>query len=244
MRRKVWLLTAVSALLLAVPGGLLADAVPQDVVRAASHGLAGFLAAIPSGQLDRFGFKSEAELAKAVLGTPIPLYTIEPATILAHRGDGEIHQWITPTGDWFVPVVSGGAVRGLLTVTDLAGAWQAVDLGAAGQAAEFDRLCRIRRFPEAWPVAPEGDRSAARAQAAGSLATDLKWLRIYQANCDFILAGGDDAPQLIPFQATALVLGWIQPEEPYDYPDVLAADAMSRLIPIVRDNLAADALPR
>jgi len=109
-----------------------------DAVRAAAAGMKPFLNSIPPGQEQAFGFANREEFDQAYLGSPYELVTILPRTLAA---DGAVKEKaLTSMAQFRFPILCNGKSRALLTVALVDGEWKAVEIGAAGLAAMFDRV--------------------------------------------------------------------------------------------------------
>ena len=107
----------------------------QSVTAAATRGYEDWLAKIPAGQEQQYGFEDRTEFARATLGRPIPMLTIDPDTVDV---GGEIRDIRT----YRVPVLVDGTHRVLLTVALRDGVHRIVGLGAAELAEELDEYSR------------------------------------------------------------------------------------------------------
>ena len=114
-----------------VASGLTAASSEAQAVAQAA--LDSFLERVPAGMEQAYGFADRAQIFRAIAGEPYAVLTWDPS--------GEV---FAATSQWRVPVVSDGAMRALLTVTQVSGRLQAVDFGAAGLAGELDRLEKER----------------------------------------------------------------------------------------------------
>ena len=112
--------------------------VPQEVYTAAETGLPFFLSHIPSGEEKGYGFNNREEFGRAELGVPYEMHTIYPDRL--SKGETAGPGLIVSAREWRFRVKCDGQARALLTVAEREGKWQAVDIGAAGLAAEIDKL--------------------------------------------------------------------------------------------------------
>ena len=153
---------------------------------AAQAGLKQWLEAIPPQSLSLFGFKNKEELASATLGRPYRVHTIDPDDIAHYQGH-DINALITPTKVWFFPVEVNGEARAILTVDLVDGEHQAVSIGNAGLSRQIQDA-RQRYSP--------ADRG------------QLKFVRVYQAQADFlVLEGANVGPQnLVPMESAVKAL--------------------------------------
>lgn len=111
-----------------------ANSVPAEVAAAADSGLIRMLNSIPPGFESSYGFDNRDEFDHAYTGEPYRMCTISPAKLdINYRGAATIE----PLHVWRFPVICSGRVRSLLTVAQMKGEWRAVEIGAAGLAAEF-----------------------------------------------------------------------------------------------------------
>lgn len=111
------------------PSVVCADEPPSTVVEAATKGLPFFLKAIPSGLIDQYGFADKREYEVAQLGKPYHLNTILPEAILNASSSSNIEYIISPTTQWYFPVVVNGEPRVVLKVDFIEGEWKAFGIG-------------------------------------------------------------------------------------------------------------------
>jgi hypothetical protein len=194
---------------------------PAEVVQAAADGLQPFLKAIPSGDLRHYGFVSQAEFAQATLGEPFRVYTIAPDEILNYNPGMELASLVTPTNLWYFPVFCFGEARTILTVDLMNGEWQAVAIGNSGLARQLERL---------------------RSQWPQSDGYEHKFVRVFQAQSDFLIVSEEGTVKISPLDSAALALGMEKLREGiYGLHD--PADIIPRLAPIVEENLRMQATP-
>jgi hypothetical protein len=186
----------------------------SDAARAAAAGLKPFLNCIPTGQEPAFGFANRAEFNLAYLGLPYEVVSIHPRYLAA--GDGGIEKVLTSMGQFRFPILCNGKACSLLTVALVDGEWKAVEIGAAGLAAMFDRVEQS--------VPPPGK------QPRRNLL-----LRLYQLNIDF--AGyyqegqNPEDGHFVPLPSALMAIG-AGPEEIILY-------SFSQVLKIARDKFAA-----
>lgn len=110
---------------------------PDEVRMAAETGLPEMLNAIPEGFESYYGFKNREEFDNAYIAEAYQLCTISPEKLnMAYQGN----HYIDALKVWRFPVICAGQTRSLLTVAQINGEWKAVEIGAAGLAAEFNDL--------------------------------------------------------------------------------------------------------
>ncbi|MBN1675932.1 MAG: hypothetical protein JXR37_33120 [Kiritimatiellae bacterium] len=126
---------------------LAAAASPDDTarLRAADEGLQRFLVERPAGERAPHGIPKDIARAKPALGTPFPLYRITPAALAGWTRREPTAELLSPTTQYYFPVLVDGVSVAVLIVDRMRGQWKAVSLGHARLAAE---LGRIRA---AWP---------------------------------------------------------------------------------------------
>ena len=126
---------------------LWAQPAPPEVFNAASNGLPVFLASVPLGNRDLFGFTSDTDLAQARLGVPLRVYTITPAALAGHPAESTLTPLLSETALWYFPVLVGEDAKAILVVDRMAGGWEAVSLGYAPLALELNQVAKQ------WPAA-------------------------------------------------------------------------------------------
>lgn len=129
---------------------------------AAAAGVEGFLALVPEGDEEEYGFGSPDELKGAALGVPFRVVTISPKAIA--KG-GEVA--FAVVDEWRFPILVRGEAKTLLSVAHVNGVWRAVSLGGAGLARHLQTAQKL---------------SGAKNQAGARFI-----LRIYQLRSDFLL---------------------------------------------------------
>jgi len=187
----------------------------NGVYQAAEAGLHPFLNSIPQGFESSFGFGGREEFSLASLGSPYQLCTIHPKNLAPEAVAGE--GLILPLEEFRFPIICRGTMRALLTVARMNGEWRAVEIGAAGLAAELNKL--EMNYP-----------------ASGKESQRIL-LRLYQLKIDF--AGFRETSQrleettFVPLRSARLALGTA--EEMfilYSYPETLkrARDKYAELL--------------
>jgi len=134
-------------------GGAFAETVPTEAIAAAQAGLLSFLEPLTPEDMGHFGFAPGDKISDAILGTPFQLYTITPSKLLNAEDNTSVSSLISPTGQWFFPIVLNGTSRAILTVEKMDGEWQAVTMGRAGLAIEMEKL--NRQWPKAKGYEPK-----------------------------------------------------------------------------------------
>jgi hypothetical protein len=90
---------------------------------------------IPAGYEQRYGFRDRREVAKATVGRPIRVTTINPEPT-----ETQSTVELLPLDLWRVPVVVDGEHRALVTVARVDGEWRAVEFGATRLAARLQTV--------------------------------------------------------------------------------------------------------
>jgi len=121
-------------------GATFADTPPAEAIAAAEAGLQPFLELITPEDMNNFGLSPGDNISEASLGTPFQLYTITPTKLLDAGDDTPVNSLITPTGNWFFPVVLEGRYRSILTVTEMDGEWEAVGIGKTPLAEQLQEV--------------------------------------------------------------------------------------------------------
>jgi hypothetical protein len=115
---------------------------PAEVVSAARAGLHSFLARIPAGDRQEYGFTETDSLDKAHLGDPFNLNTIAPDALLNYSEGVPVSSILTVTDMWYFPVMIQNEIRCVLVVDYMDGKWQAVSLGYADLAKSLNQVRR------------------------------------------------------------------------------------------------------
>jgi len=191
------------------------EAAPQEVIRAAIDGLGPFLEAIPSQDLEHYGFASSEDLTQATLGKPFKVYTITPDKILTSGQEMKLSSLISPTGLWFFPVVCRGKVRTILTVDFVNGQWKAVAIGSSRLAKQLETV------ENKW-LESDG--------------YDHQLIRIYQAQSDFVAVSKERTLKIVPLESAAVALKLKKVIEG-TYGLYSPSEIIPKLAPVVRENL-------
>ena len=156
---------------------------------AAKEGLQQWLKVIPKPDLDKYGFKSEAQFSQASLDSPFVVYTLSKDQILAHS-DQDISSLIEKTDLWYFPILAEGEVTSLLIVDDHEGEIKVVGIGAAPLAKELETI---------------------RARWKGSDESTLRLVRIRSIKSDFILASTSATEEkVIPLESSLKALRLVE----------------------------------
>lgn len=107
------------------------------VVKAAQDKLPSFLAQIPAGKLEAFGFNSRNEFAASTIGKPYQLLTLNADLYKGSEVDDE-HVFAV-VDQWRVPVLVNGQQRMLLKVNKQDGNYDVFGMGSAQLAAELQK---------------------------------------------------------------------------------------------------------
>ncbi|WP_374565948.1 hypothetical protein [Ideonella sp.] len=174
-----------------------AAAAAQDLARFAKHHQKEHAAALPKGF--PLALDGVADLARLRLGRGFAVYTVDPADLATGN---ELSAWAKPTGQWRFVVRAGSRPVGLVTVEQAGGQWRAVSYGAAALATEVDAAMRQHG---------NADRS------------NLRFIRIYQAQSDFleVVSAADGRARLAPLVSARASLHMPQRDELIEQGDVL-----------------------
>jgi hypothetical protein len=138
----------------------------QDVVAAAQSGLAALLAPdLPRGRATRLGFNTRLEIEQATTGEAFPVYAMQPDRLLGLSSNQDLSTLSALALTWLFIVRSGGAPRCVLTVERVGGGWAAVSIGGSELARE------LQAASAAWPASAGYER---------------RFIRVYQANAEFL----------------------------------------------------------
>ena len=152
--------------------------VPVEIREAAEKRLNQVIEEMPDEVLEDFNFSSREQLNRAILGVPFRVYTITRKNILAYDcNKTKILDIISPTYYWRFPVISDGESRDLLTVDFFNGVWKGTSFGASGLAKRWESIIKN------WPP---------------SKGYEHIFLRIYQANSDFVILKHERKIEMLP----------------------------------------------
>jgi len=188
---------------------------PSDVVQVAVEGLRPLLESVPDEDIVNYGFSSKEELSQATVGEPFRIYTITPDKIMHYTEEIELTSLISPTSLWIFPVLCRSEVRTLLTVDFVNGEPKAVAIGSSGLARQ------LALVKSKWPR---------------SDGYDYKFIRIYQANADFVLLLKNGVVKITPLDSAALILKLKKTAQGV-YELYNPSEIIPKLIPIVRQAL-------
>lgn len=143
------------------------SAAERDLAAYVQHNIQNKSGTLPDGfPLD---IRDVRDLKDARIGHGFQIYTVDPKDILAGRGD--IHGMAKPTGIWRFVINLHEKPIGLATLEQVNGKWETVAYGAALLAQDM----------EAWAANyGNADRS------------NLRFIRIYQAQSDFLEINGKE----------------------------------------------------
>ena len=119
------------------PGRSLAAATPQE---AAQQELPAWLENVRHDDVTLYGFVNEEELARATLGTPFQVFELTPAAIQTYQAGHNVAPLLAEQAVWVFPVLVDDQARGLFTVAQVDGQWQAVEFGFLPQSKQLDKL--------------------------------------------------------------------------------------------------------
>jgi len=193
------------------------DDVPPEAVPAARGGLPSFLRALPDSELTHYGFDGAPELARATLGQPFRLYTLEPDDVFAGAEGRVTAMEGRATNRVIFPVICDGRPRTLFTVAEIRGSWQAIEIGGLSPAPELLELERQ------WPAA-DGYR--------------LRYIQVYPGGMQFVQVAQEGFQGLVPLESTARSLGLLAPDESYEFPILPPDEVAIALEPVIRAGLS------
>jgi hypothetical protein len=92
----------------------------------------------------RAGFRSAAELARATVGTEVPVHTVNIRDLGHYTTNADPHALLGAATERHVPVIVDGAIRSLVSFVHGAGSmtWQVPTVGRAGLAQALDHASR------------------------------------------------------------------------------------------------------
>ena len=140
-RRRSWML-GLGVWLGLFANCLWAQPAPPEVLNAASNGLPKFLACLPAGGKEAYGFPNNSDLAQARLGVPLQVHTVAPTDLAKQPTDGALRALLSETTLWYFPVLLGDETKAVLVVDRMAGGWEAVSFGYAPLAQELSQIAK------------------------------------------------------------------------------------------------------
>ncbi len=148
MRKSHLLLSVLAALLVAGAQGQDKDMSREKTQEAAAmQGLAMLRVLTPENARE-LGL-STADAARATLGTPLPIYSVDLAVLRNFRPGADAAALIKPSAAAFYPVLLDGGVRSSVRVERGNTGWEAARVGNAGVATAIDRARRALPAPDA-----------------------------------------------------------------------------------------------
>jgi len=103
----------------------------EAAIEAAEKGLPVFLGALSDLDPTRYGFKDKAELDAVVLGEPLEAYVLTPQALEEFSFKQSLAEQLEQMRRWEFPLLVEDEARTILVVTFFQGRWQAVELGGA-----------------------------------------------------------------------------------------------------------------
>lgn len=180
---------------------------PEEVSRIAEEGKEPFLATIALEYQNVFGNSevpkhSEFTLEDAlnptsdvhanlkknpviILGEPFQVYTIATDAIMNYNSAISLSSIVIPTTKWFVPVLFHNKPRAILTIDFTNGGWEVVSIGMGDISEKVNKTLKM--------------------DIKGKNRTN-KFVRIYPALSDFILAETQGKEKILPFSYTVTAL--------------------------------------
>lgn len=112
----------------------------QSLVTIAELGFKRFVEKIPEEDLQLFGFSGKEEAFNSKITKPVPVYTIDPQTILNFSGKPMVDQLLIKTNVWYFPVEVDGVFKSITVVDKVGEKWKVVSLGLRDLAHELDLI--------------------------------------------------------------------------------------------------------
>jgi hypothetical protein len=124
------------------------------------------------------------DLKNASLGHAYPVYTVDPQDVL---GRGDLRTLARPSGQWRIVILLDTRAIGLATVEQVNGRWEVSEYGAAALAGELE---------------------AAAAVHGNAAHSNLRFVRIYQAQSDLleVVSESDAHVRFAPLQSARHML--------------------------------------
>ena len=114
---------------------------------AAAQGLA-LVRALAGDKANELGFKSGNDAARATLGAPLAVYSVDLVALQRYRPGGDASALLRPASAAFYPVVLDGAVTTSVRVENTQGGWEAARVGNSGLATAIDRARQALPKPD------------------------------------------------------------------------------------------------
>lgn len=111
MKRRFVVLIIVVCVLVGITTTAFADEPPAVVQKAASDGLPAWLNRVAASPPEHFGLTDSSQVKRAVLGTPLEIYSIETEKLLAYKGSTPVRSLLSKANRWLYPVLADGKVR-------------------------------------------------------------------------------------------------------------------------------------
>ena len=137
----------------------------QEMMKDAMNQLQAWLKKIPGGNEQKYGFNNRDEFSLATLGKPCQVFSLTGDFFKEEIQPGK--NYLETTGEWRIPVMVNQENRAVITLLKKKNKWKIVSLGARVLARE---LQEFEKYPEL------------------SKNNDLRLLRIYQLQSDFLFA--------------------------------------------------------
>lgn len=114
---------------------------------AAARGLA-ILRAMTSDESRELGFTSSAEAARATVGAPLPVYSVELAALRNFKSGNDAGALLKAVPAFFYPVLLDGTVRSGVRVENNGTGWETTRVGNAGLATAVARAQLALPMPD------------------------------------------------------------------------------------------------
>lgn len=128
-----------------------AESLPAGLAVAAKQGLARFLDSGDQSSLRKSRIIPADARGAATLGRPFLMHQILPSDLDAYDESSSSSDVITPTTQYYFPVIFSGEIRALLIVDRVKGEWKAVSMGYPELAYE------VGLIRESWPASGGDD---------------------------------------------------------------------------------------
>lgn len=119
-----------------------------------------------------------------VLGKPFKVYSIDTSNIVNYSAGTDLASIVVPTTQWLVPVFIHNKPRAMLTVDDVDGVPQVININMRDMSETVDKATKMNIT---------GGQN--------------KFLRIYALSCDFILTSSNGQNKVLPLSYSVKKLG-------------------------------------
>ena len=114
---------------------------PAEVIKAAHDNFIPFLTgAVTEETKQLLGFAPDDRLDRAVLGTPLQLFSLGTGAIEQYNGTAPLESLLTGTDLWYFPILLDERIRLILYVGKENGQWMRAGIGSAGLAVNLQEI--------------------------------------------------------------------------------------------------------